>query len=51
MVELLIILALGVEYFPIFDRTEVFRLVVSKNLKFVYTCVNGSVGYVVDSKM
>ena len=36
MVELLIILALGVEHFPIFYRTEVFRLVVPKNLNCLH---------------
>ena len=51
MVELLIILALGVGHFPVFYCTEVFRLVVPKNLKSVYTCENGSFGCVVDFKI
>ena len=51
MVELLIILALWVGHFPVFDCTEVFRLVVPKNLKSVYTCESGSLGCVVDFKI
>ena len=51
MVELLVILALGVGHFPEFDRTEVFRLVVPKNLKSVFACENGSFGCILDSKI
>ena len=51
MVELLIILVQGVGHFPVFYRTEVFMLVVPKNLKSVYACENGSFGCVVNSKI
>ena len=39
--------ALGMVYFPVFDHTEVFRLV-PKTLKSGYAC--GSFGCIVDSK-
>ena len=51
MAELLIILALGVGHFPVFDCTEVFRLAVPKNLKSVYTCENGYFECDVESKI
>ena len=51
MVEWLIILALWVGHFPVFDCTEVCRLVVPKNLKSVYTCESGSFGCIVDFKI
>ena len=41
MVELLIISALGVGHSPVFDCTEVFKLVVPKS---VYACENDSLG-------
>ena len=49
--ELLFALVLGAEHFPVFGHTDVFRLVVvPKNLNSVYTCENGSFGYIADSK-
>ena len=41
--------ALGIVHFPVFDHTEVFRLVVPKTLKSGYAC--GSFGCIVDSKI